>query len=87
MKRTEITVETNEIWIIRPSTRPLPGWCTDCEGIVNRLWPEDAASLVDVRVRVIYQWVEAGKVHYLDSPEGHLLICVCSLMRQACQPV
>ena len=80
MKRTEIIIETSEIWVIRPSTGALPDWCEECGGVVNRLSPEEAAGAADVGARTIYQWIETDQIHYSESVEGRLLICVCSLM-------
>jgi len=38
-----------------------------------------AASLAGVPERLIYQWLEAGKVHFLERPNGVVLICSESL--------
>jgi hypothetical protein len=80
MKRTEIIIETSEIWVIRSSTGALPDWCEECGGVVNMLSPEEAAGVADVKVRTIYQWIEADRIHFSESIEGRLLICICSLM-------
>jgi hypothetical protein len=29
--------------------------------------------------RLVYQWVEAGKLHFLEQPSGAILICLQSL--------
>jgi len=41
--------------------------------------PEQAARIARVSTRTIYAWLEAGKVHFLDTPEASLLICMDSL--------
>lgn len=79
MKRTEIIIETSEIWVIRPTTGALPDWCEECGSVVNMLSPEEAAAVADVGIRTIYQWIEAGSIHYAENFEGRLLICICSL--------
>ncbi len=42
--------------------------------------PEEAAVLAGVSPRTIYRRVEAGLVHFAESPEGWLLICLSSLL-------
>ena len=41
--------------------------------------PEQAAQMARVGPRTIYTWVESGKLHFLETPEGSLLICLDSL--------
>jgi predicted site-specific integrase-resolvase len=41
--------------------------------------PEHAARIAGVSTRTIYAWLESGKVHFLDTPEALLLICLDSL--------
>ncbi len=40
---------------------------------------EAAAGIVRHTLRTMYRWVETGKVHFKETPEGMLLICVNSL--------
>jgi hypothetical protein len=41
--------------------------------------PEEAMAVAGVSSREIYRWVEAGRVHFLETSEGFLLICLDSL--------
>jgi hypothetical protein len=41
--------------------------------------PEQAAAIVGSSVRAVNQSVEAGRVHFLETPDGGLLVCVNSL--------
>jgi hypothetical protein len=41
--------------------------------------PEHAARIAGVSTRKIYAWIEAGTVHFAESPDGSLLICLDSL--------
>jgi hypothetical protein len=41
--------------------------------------PEHAARIAGVSTRKIYAWVEAGKLHFAESPDQSLLICLESL--------
>jgi hypothetical protein len=40
---------------------------------------ERAAILARQSPRTIYRWVEAGRLHFTEKPEGQLLICLDSL--------
>jgi len=40
---------------------------------------EQAAVMIGVSSRTIYQCVESGQIHFADTPEGLLLICLKSL--------
>jgi len=40
--------------------------------------PQTAAVLMNVSSRSIYQWIEAGRVHFQEGPGG-LLVCTESL--------
>lgn len=43
------------------------------------LAPEEAAALCGVSPRTIYRWVEAGRVHFAETPDGRLSVCLASL--------
>jgi predicted site-specific integrase-resolvase len=43
--------------------------------------PEEASRLRNVSTRGIYRWVEEGSLHYLESQDGLLFVCVKSLLR------
>jgi len=40
---------------------------------------EQAALLAGVSTRQLYRWVEASKLHFTETPEGLLLVCLDSL--------
>jgi hypothetical protein len=50
-----------------------------CSTEVRLISPEGAARLSGVRVREIYRRVEAGRVHFIETGGGLLLICIDSL--------
>jgi excisionase family DNA binding protein len=41
--------------------------------------PEYAAAQAAVRVRTVYRWIEAGNIHFAETPGGGVLICETSL--------
>ena len=42
--------------------------------------PEHAAQIAGVNARKIYVCVENGNLHFAETPEGLLLICLDSLL-------
>jgi len=84
-KRTEVTIEIEE-GIIRNSKGPVVAWCTHCAENVRMLEAHDAAVTAGVSSRAIYCDVEAGRLHFVETRESSLLICLNSLGRaQAAQ--
>jgi hypothetical protein len=43
------------------------------------LAPNEAAAMLQTTARTIFQRVEAGEVHFLETADGALLICCNSL--------
>jgi hypothetical protein len=78
-KRTEITIEFEEV-IHAASDRQLTrAWCADCGKEAPMLTPEQAAAMTQASVRSVNQRVEAGSVHFLETPDGRLWVCLKSL--------
>ena len=77
-KHTEIKLETHEVTIIRTRKRRT-AFCEFCQANVWMLSPETAAVLVQSTSRSIFRRVEAGELHFLETPEGALLVCCKSL--------
>lgn len=56
-----------------------PSWCGECAEQVRMIRPDEAAIVAAVTPRKIYQWIEAGRLHYSEQPTGALLVCFNSL--------
>ena len=41
--------------------------------------PDEAAELGHVSTRTIYRWIEAETLHFTETSEGLLMICLDSL--------
>lgn len=78
-KTTEITIETDRLLVINQHRRRRVNWCESCAAHVEMLTTDEAAILSHVSTRTIFGWVEAGRIHYTETPEGLLLICPNSL--------
>ncbi len=74
-----MTVETERVIAIRKSKAPLASWCEGCGSEVRMLTPDEAAALARTTVRAIYRWIEAEKIHFTETPDGLLLVCLSSL--------
>ena len=79
-KRTEITLETDRILIIRRAGRPVRAWCTGCSEEVAMITLEKAVALASTSTRTIYRWVEAGHVHFIETTDRAPLVCLNSLL-------
>lgn len=78
-KRT-ITTEKREILIIRKLSRPSrEAFCPQCDRIVLMLDPEEAGLMVRTSTRAIYRLIESALIHFQDTPNGSLRICLDSL--------
>ena len=82
-KRTEVTIELDEIVLVSYSGRDGLAWCVPCANNVLLLTPEHASVIADVSVRTVNRWVEEGKIHFVETP-GLLLVCLNSLTEELC---
>lgn len=73
-RRIEITVERRRL-VMQNATPPAPVFCPSCPTPVVLLTPKEAAALTGISVRMVYRWVEADLVHYLETSADQLLVC------------
>jgi len=78
-KRIEITVETDRVLIIRQDSSH-PAWCAACATEVKMLTAEGAAAVAGLSLRDICRQVDAGQLHFSETPDGRLSICLNSLL-------
>ena len=77
-RKTEKAVEIHEFYIIR-SSGSLPPLCARCStGNAVMVPAEQAAVVTHVPVRTIYRWVEEGIIHFQETPNNSLLVCLNS---------
>ena len=77
-KRTEITIEIDRLLVVSSPSQKV-NWCAACGRHVHVVTTDEAAILARVTARTIFRWVESGRLHYTETPEGSLLICPHSL--------
>jgi hypothetical protein len=64
----------------KPGKEVRSAWCEGCSGQATMISAEQAAVLAGVRSRTLHRWAHARAIHFTESPEGRLLICLRSLM-------
>lgn len=78
-RKTEITVERHRVLVISKREFSVVTWCGACEGRTRMVTVDEAASRGGINSRTIYRRVETGDVHFIETPEGCLLVCLNSL--------
>ena len=80
-KKTEIIVERDQVLVIRKLDHRARRWCAECGEQVLMVSVDDAASIAGLTSRAVYRQVETGQVHFSETTDGSLLICLNSLMK------
>ena len=75
---TEIAVDRDETIVVR-YRRSFLVWCPVCSAEVVMVRPEEAAATSGSNAREIYRLVEAGAIHFQESSDGTVLVCLDSL--------
>jgi hypothetical protein len=85
-RRIEITTVTEQAVLVRPVSLRSWRWCAGCGAEANLVTPDQAATIVRVYMRTIFQWVESGKLHFEETADGKLLVCMASLAAMTVTP-
>jgi hypothetical protein len=80
-KRTEVVIEREQVFVIRKLDNRVPQCCPQCRDQAQMVSVDQASSIVRLTARAIYQQVESQRVHYAETPDGKLLICLSSLLQ------
>lgn len=76
---TKFTIERERTFIFRNSDRQEKHWCETCGLEVPMMTVAEAGREVCLSELVIYQLLDLGGVHFIESAEGRLFICLPSL--------
>jgi hypothetical protein len=79
--RTEITIETDRVIVVRRRTGVQAAWCRGCDDLVEMITPDEAVKLAGLSSRAMYRLVEAESIHFTETHDGSPLICLKSLHR------
>lgn len=79
-RRTEITIETHQVLVLHRRHNFNRTICLQCaSGSAPLFTPEDAGAFAGVSTRTVYRWVEAGRVHFTETNDGRLFVCLATL--------
>jgi len=79
-KRTEITIETDRVVIIRRN-RATRALCQECGAEADMLDLTTAAEVTGMTDRMLRDLMNAQELHVGQSPNGSLRICLESLLK------
>ena len=71
-------VKRRVVIINRPFVSPQKS-CNRCTEPSGMITPDEAATLCEVSTRTIYRWLESGAIHFSETAEEGLLICLSSM--------
>ncbi len=76
----EITVERDEVHIIRRVGQRKIMWCAECGRETQMMTPEEGMVFAGVNRHTVATWIKTGRIHLTETPEGRLMICVHSAL-------
>ncbi len=79
-RRTEITIETDRVLVIRRQGS-IPTWCSQCGCEVETVSVEDADDFSGFTREAIQDPGRAGKLHVSQGQNGQQLVCLPSLLK------
>jgi hypothetical protein len=79
-KKTEIIVEREQVLVIKRLNGLESRWCAECSEQAQMVSVDEAAVLTRLSARAIYRQVEASQLHFLETADGLLLVCINSLL-------
>lgn len=78
-RMTKITLETERIIWLRQRRGFAPVWCAGCGDKTRMVSADEAALLTRMSARTLYRWIEAERIHFTETPDGLLMVCLKSL--------
>jgi hypothetical protein len=77
-----ITIETERTLIFRNRNGLRAAWCTECGAEVQLATVEAAAQATETSELFVYQFIESGKLHFIEMDDRRIWVCLNSLRRQ-----
>lgn len=82
-KDHDVATEKRRVVIINRSYLSPQKTCDRCPEPSGMITPDETAALCNVSTRTVYRWLETGAIHFSETAEGMLLICLNSLATTA----
>jgi hypothetical protein len=79
-KRTEVTIETDRITIIRRRD-VIRGWCQECACEVDMVNLEEAGAILGALPTALRDIPQSHAWHFCEGLEGTTVICLESLLK------
>jgi hypothetical protein len=79
-KKTEIIVERDQVLVIKRLNSQAAEWCDQCLKETRMVSVDEAAAVAGISERTVYRRVEDDLVHFTETTEGQLMICITSLL-------
>lgn len=79
-------METERLLIIRRRYQAVEEWCEGCGELGLMIRPDQAAAVTGVTLRGIFTRIENGSLHFRESPDGLILVCLTSLLETRSLP-
>lgn len=76
-------METEQLLVISSHREAAAGWCKQCGAEMKMVDPHGAAAISGLSARTIFRRIESGQLHFTETADGTLLICLNSLIEQA----
>lgn len=74
-RKTEITIATRKRFIVQTPETEEQFFCSQCAERYPLITAEQAAVFFKVSRRAVYQLVENGTAHFVETDAGVLLVC------------
>lgn len=74
-RRTEITIETHSVTIIRRKGKNFSARCERCGETVSAFAPEQFAAFLKLEMAEICRRLETGELHLTETDRAVALIC------------
>ena len=72
-------VEIHQLYVVRQQKNTAPALCHQCPApVASLVAPDEAAIITGMSTRVIYHWIEEGILHFQETANGSLLVCLNS---------
>ncbi len=80
-KRTEITIETEQVVVVRKHQRPVRSWCQECGCEVDMIDLKEAEALTGAPQAMLSSGGADQRWHWSQAEDGSPLICLESLLK------
>ncbi len=80
IRQTKITISKSEVIVLRKAHGFAQADCAACAKPVDLLTLEQAVTLIGISSLNIYRLIESRRLHFRETRQGHLLICLESLI-------